>query len=112
MPGIGAVTALSPGVGPCAAATESTLGGAAGGGGGWFSLHGRFQGLGVTRSGGGERGGCSVRNAVVASPVRTIGCDDEPAQEGQVGGHACDSVSRERAGEDLERLLPVCVRAR
>ena len=104
VPGIGAVTLLSPprAARPCAAL--STSGGGAGGAVGRFSRQPPRQGASGRRSGGSESGGCSVRNAVVASPARSDGMRDEPAEERQVRRHAADLGLRERVREPGERL--------
>src|SRR5262249_59962829 len=88
VPGIGAVTVLSPLPDPCAAPEASTSGGGAGLGGGRLRRHGVRQASGARTSGSGESGGCSVRNAVVAVPVRTSGGVTSQLGEGGVVGRA------------------------
>ena len=105
VPGIGAVTWLSPPTPAWACAALSTSGAGAGAAGGRFSRQPPLQGASGRRSGGSESGGCSVRNAVVASPARTTGCATSQRRKGRFVVTPPTSVSARASREPRERLV-------
>src|SRR5205807_2682145 len=69
---------------PGTATAASTSGAACTGGEGRFSRHGSLQTAAGAAAGGSDRGGFSVRNAVVTRPARTSGCATSQRRKGRL----------------------------
>src|SRR5262245_16697704 len=104
---MGAATELSPWGADERCDSVSTSGGAAGDGEGRFRRHGPRKGDGGRRSGAAERGGFSVRNAVVASPARTTGWSTSQRRKDRFVVRPSTTVSARAAASRSSALLRV-----